>query len=180
MAIGTVVTKDASYTHDGTMEGGCAVGKYDKYLHMERPFDPAYPPMSMNNRAAQFAPFAALTGYDGLIDETGRFVDGKIELTDEDKYLISDRIQLLKESLDTEVVTITYFVPDRRKAGGAYETVTGSVHRVEEYERVLVMNLTIDGTPVEPNDKRLKRLTIPFDDILSIGGEMYAMLDREF
>lgn len=108
----------------------------------------------MMDRAAQFSPFAALTGYDAAIKETARLTDQKIDLDDYEKEEINDKIQLITEHLgeDFEVV-ITYFQPDSRKAGGAYVDAVGIVKKIDEYDRVIILQ---DGKK------------IPIDDILDI------------
>ena len=117
------------------------------------------PQMSRIDRAAQFAPFAALTGYDDAIKETGRLTDKKIEMSDEELNVLNVKFQLLSDSLgeDNEVV-FTYFKPDKSKAGGFYETASGVVKKLDDYERLIVLQ---DGT------------RIPMDDIYSIDGDIF-------
>ena len=109
-------------------------------------------------RAAQFAPFAALTGYDEAVEETARLTDSKIELDEYQKVELNEKLQFLNNSEDDEEVCITYFVPDKRKSGGAYITKKGIVLKVREYEKDVVMN---DGTE------------IPIDDIIEIDGSQF-------
>jgi len=82
------------------------------------------PQMSLYNRAAQFSPFAALTGYDEEIDETARLTDHRAELTEDELNALNDAFQRLSE-LELPLITVTYFVPDERKSGGAYVQYTG-------------------------------------------------------
>ena len=106
--------------------------------------------MPMSDRAAQFAPFAALTGYDAAIKETGRLTDDKIELDEEALTALDMKYQLLMDALDdAPEVTITYFQPDERKAGGKYLTATGAVKKVDDYERLITMQ---DGAKI-PMDR---------------------------
>ena len=109
-------------------------------------------------RAAQFAPFAALTGHDEAIEETARLTDSKLELDEYQKAELNDKLQFIINSENDEEVSITYFVPDKRKSGGAYITKKGIVLKVREYEKDVVME---DGTE------------IPIDDIYSISGSLF-------
>ena len=103
-------------------------GKYDEIMGLPHHVSKTRPQMPMSDRAAQFAPFAALTGYDSAIKETGRLTDERIELDEGALTALNMRYQLLMDALDEEPeVEITYFKPDERKAGGAYVTATGAV-----------------------------------------------------
>jgi hypothetical protein len=102
--------------------------------------------MSISDRAAQFSPFAALNGYDAAIQETGRFTEEKIELDESNKSVINEKLWIVMERLsERPEITITYFQPDDRKAGGTYVSVTGYVKKIDEYERTVVM---ADGTNI--------------------------------
>lgn len=128
--------------------------QYDDIIHLPHHVSKTRPQMSMMDRAAQFSPFAALTGYDAAIKETGRLTDEKIELGDEEKDLLNRKQQFLTSILrERPEITVTYFVPDERKSGGAYVTTTGKLRRIDEVERFLVMT---DGSK------------IPLDDIADI------------
>ena len=121
------------------------------------------PQMPMSDRAAQFAPFAALTGYDSAIKETGRLTDERIELDEEALTALDMKYQLLMDALDeAPEVTITCFQPDERKAGGKYVSAVGAVKKIDDFERRITMQ---DGT------------RIPMDDVLSIDGEMFSSLE---
>lgn len=121
------------------------------------------PQMPMSDRAAQFAPFAALTGYDSAIKETGRLTDEKIELDEEALTTLDMKYQLLMDAFDdAPEVTITYFQPDERKAGGKYVSAIDAVKKVDDFERRITMR---DGT------------RIPMDDVLSIEGELFSVLE---
>ncbi len=109
-------------------------------------------------RSAQFAPFAALTGHDEAIEETARLTDSKVELDEYQKAELNDKIQFLNNSDAEEEVSIIYFVPDKKKSGGAYITKKGIVLKVREYEKDVVMD---DGTE------------IPIDDIFAIEGNQF-------
>ena len=137
--------------------------KYDEILSLPHHVSKTRPQMPMSDRAAQFAPFAALTGYDSAIKETGRLTDERIELDEEALTALNMRYQLLMDALNEEPeVEITYFKPDERKSGGAYVTATGAVIKVDDFERLVTMQ---DGTK------------IPMDDVLSIDGELFLSLE---
>ncbi len=104
------------------------------------------PHMSMTDRAAQFSPFAALTGYDAAVKETARQTDQRIELNEDERQKISDRLTCLKACLkESPTVEITYFIPDEKKAGGEYVSVTGTVKKMDEFQRLIIM---LDGTRI--------------------------------
>lgn len=134
------------------------INQYEDIIQLPHHVSKTRPQMSMIDRAAQFSPFAALTGYDAAIKETGRLTDEKTELGDEEKDLLNRKQQFLTSILrDRPEITVTYFVPDERKSGGAYVTTTGKLRRIDEVERFLVMtngqkillddiaNMEIDG-----------------------------------
>ncbi len=120
--------------------------KYEDILDLPHHVSATRRRMSMTERAAQFSPFAALTGYDAAIRETGRLTDCSVELEGDEKALLDRRIQLLFRHLDRQPwITVTYFVPDRRKSGGAYETVEGRVRKIDPLEQALFLE---DGTRI--------------------------------
>ena len=138
-------------------------GKYDEIMGLPHHISKTRPQMPMSDRAAQFAPFAALTGYDAAIKETGRLTDERIELDVEALSALDMKYQLLMEALDeAPEVTITYFRPDERKAGGKYVSAVGAVKKIDDFERRITMR---DGT------------RIPTDDVLSIDGELFSSLE---
>ena len=97
------------------------------------------PQMNLIDRAASFAPFAALTGYDDAVKETARLTDTKLELDENTKEILNDKLQIVLEmNSDDLPVSITYFVPDKKKAGGAYVVKTGVIKRYDEYERQII------------------------------------------
>lgn len=126
------------------------MGKYDDILHLPHHVSTVRPRMSMHDRAAQFSPFAALTGYDAVISETGRRTDGRLELTEDKKAELDKALQhLLQELPGHPAVRVTCFVPDQRKEGGAYVTVTGNACSLQTHERLLIM---MDGTEIQLDD----------------------------
>ena len=137
--------------------------KYNEIMGLPHHVSKTRPQMPMSDRAAQFAPFAALTGYDAAIKETGRLTDEKIELDEEALTALDMKYQLLMKAHDeAPEVTITYFQPDERKAGGKYVSAVGAVKKINDFERRITMQ---DGTK------------IPMDDVLSIDGELFSSLE---
>ena len=130
-----------------------SVKQEDEYQH---------PRMSLHDRAAQFAPFAALTGHDAAIKETARLTDERLELSDEVIMKLNDQLNMIRDNIGTEQeISITYFVPDDKKSGGAYLTHSGIVKKIDEFERKLIMQ---DET------------VIPTEQISVIQGEMFKGL----
>ena len=115
-------------------------GKYDDIIDLPHHTSRIRPRMSMTDRAAQFSSFAAVVGYEDAVEETARLTDKKIELTEESKLAISEKLRMIGENLHEEhKVTITYFVPDMKKEGGVYVTVLGAVKYIDEYEKRVIM-----------------------------------------
>lgn len=126
---------DNKYTHS-----------YEDIIHLSHPRSTKHPPMSIHDRAAQFSPFAALTGHEDAIEETARRTDFQIELEEDEKERINERLQFMQEHLGEDLeVRITYFLPDEKKAGGRYLSYTGIAKRMNAYEHRIVMR---DGTCV--------------------------------
>ena len=132
---------------------------YEDIINLPHHVSSTRPQMSMLDRAAQFSPFAALTGYDAAIKETGRLTDEKIELDEDTKAALDMKQAYLIEMIDEQPeISITYFLPDTNKSGGAYVTVTGNLKRFDEYERLLILT---DGKK------------IPMDDIADIESDLF-------
>ena len=124
--------------------------RYDDIIHLSRPVSKKRSPMSNFDRAAQFSPFAALTGYDAVIAETGRLTDTRIELDEGGKALLDEKLQTIREHLEEHpAVKLTVFCPDSRKSGGAYEEITGNVKKIDPVARILVLT----GGVVIPVDR---------------------------
>ena len=120
--------------------------RYDEIINLPHHVSTTRPQMPLSDRAAQFAPFAALTGYDSAIKETGRLTDERIELDEEALTALDRKYQLLIEALDdAPEVTIIYFQPDERKAGGQYVSATGTVKKVDTFGRRILLQ---DGTRI--------------------------------
>ena len=129
-------------------------GKYVDILFLPHPVSKKHPPMDRSVRAAQFSPFAALTGYEAAVQEAGRLTDRFVELEEYERAVLDQSLQQLKQCLrecskqncsEWPVITVTYFQPDARKEGGAYVQICGSIRRIDEYRRVLVMG---DGAEI--------------------------------
>jgi hypothetical protein len=113
--------------------------EYRDILDLPHHTSPRHPRMSRQDRAAQFAPFSALTGYDDVIDETARVTDSRIELSEEARDLLDMKQRILSQFLDSyPEITVTYFLPDTRKAGGAYQSFTGNLKRIDTVEQYLL------------------------------------------
>ena len=113
---------------------------YDDIIDLPHPEPQTHPRMPLHDRAAQFSPFAALTGHSAAIAETGRLTDSRVILDEYEMTRVDDALQRLQELLPQKpVATITYFVPDRRKAGGAYQTITSTVKRLDTVNGILLL-----------------------------------------
>lgn len=137
-------------------------GPYDDIIHLPRPVSATHTRMPIANRAAQFSPFAALTGYEAAVKETARLIDEQIDL-EEDAREVLDRKQRILEDVADEhpQIAVTYFQPDERKAGGAYVTATGALKKIDMYERMIIL---------------LGGQRIPLDSVLEIECELFADL----
>jgi len=133
--------------------------KYGDIIALPHHRSTRHPHMPLADRAAQFSPFAALTGHGEAIRETARLTDSKTELSEEVKTYLNARLSFLSENIkEHPEISVTYFLPDERKAGGAYVSKIGFVKKINEYEHTLVMQ---DG------------IVIPIDDIVAIDGEPF-------
>ena len=136
--------------------------KYKDIIDLPHKQSSRRPHMSLSDRAAQFAPFSALTGYDDAIVETGRLTDKKIELSEEALDLLNAKYQILLAHLaDNAEIILTYFVSDKNKSGGAYVEKQGVVKRLDTFERQIVL---CDGTKISMND------------ILTMSGDIFDSL----
>lgn len=134
--------------------------RYDDIIHLPRHISTTHPQMSIANRAAQFAPFAALTGHEAAVKETARLTDHKAELDENAKAILDERLRMVQEMLaEQPEVTITYFQADEKKDGGQYIAVTGAVKKLDQYRQYILMS---DG------------LRIPFRDISDVEGRMFG------
>ncbi len=137
-------------------------GAYDDIINLPHHVSATRPHMAAIDRAAQFSPFAALTGYDAAIKETARRTDERVELDEYMKDALRDRLQIIADRIkEHPEIAITYFQPDAKKNGGTYVTAISTAKKIDEYERVVVMD---DGT------------AIPIDEIISIDGQMFETI----
>ena len=135
--------------------------KYDDIINLEHHISKTHKQMSMQNRAAQFAPFAALTGYEEAVKETARFTEQKIELDEELNNILDEKLRLIQSQIkNTPEITVIYFVPDDKKRGGKYQKITGKIKKIDDYNKFIIFT---DG----------KYITIK--DIIDISGEILTI-----
>lgn len=135
---------------------------YDDIIDLPHHVSTTHPHMAAIDRAAQFSPFAALTGYDAAIKETARLTDERAELDESMKDALSNKLQIIADRLKEQPeIAITYFQPDGKKNGGTYVTAVSTAKKIDKYERVVVMS---DG------------IVIPIDEIISIDGKIFETM----
>lgn len=139
---------------------------YENIIHLPHHVSTTHSPMPLLDRAAQFSPFAALSGYDSAVKETARLTDKRIELSEDKKAVLTEKLRIVEDMLDERPeVTITYFLPDTKKAGGAYVSVTGRVKKIDANEQIVCMTGGME---------------IPLGDVIEIEGEFLpAYFDEE-
>ena len=116
------------------------MGKYDDIIDLPHHVSGTRPHMPMIDRAAQFQPFRALTGYEDVVHETARLTEEKVQLTEEEQALLDARLQrLTEETASQPQVRITYFQPDKKKAGGAYVTAAGGLKKIDDFAGMLLL-----------------------------------------
>lgn len=134
------------------------MNNYDDIINLDRPIS-KHPASSMESRASQFAPFAALVGYDSEIKETARLTDKKVVLDENQKEIISGKLNYLNEHLNEQnEINITYFIKDQKKSGGKYIQKTGIIKRIDL---------------VNQNIKFTDNTIINMKDIINIKGEVF-------
>lgn len=136
---------------------------YDDIIHLSHPVSAKHPQMPVADRAAQFSPFAALTGHDAAIKEAARLTDERIELDEEKKLRLDDKLKIVQEMLTEQPeLLVTYFQADNSKSGGSYLTVRGCIKKINVYEQILVLT---------------EGLLIPIGDIYELEGKVFSMSD---
>ncbi|MBR5433117.1 MAG: hypothetical protein IK117_01620 [Bacteroidales bacterium] len=134
-------------------------GKYDDIINLPHHVSETHPPMSMRNRAAQFAPFAALSGHNDAIQETARYTDDFQGIDESNIEILNRKIMELRNHINEHPqISVTYFKPDAHKEGGCYSIKTGNIKKIDDYEQVLQFTDTD---------------TIPIQSIFDIDGELF-------
>lgn len=136
---------------------------YADLMNLPHHVSSSRPKMPVSDRAAQFAPFAALTGHGAAIRETARLTEDRVELDENSRALLDRRLQLIREKIQIQehpLITVTYFQPDALKEGGTYEMTTGSVKKIDEYAHAIVM---------------MEGCRIPIGEIVAMDGELFRM-----
>ena len=137
--------------------------QYDDIINLPHHVSKKHPQMSLYARSAQFAPFAALTGYEDAIKETSRETSEKIDIDDELKSILDSKLQIIMEHIKNKPeISFTYFIPDSKKDGGSYITVIGIVRKIDLYNQHIYLT----------NDTE-----IPINDIINISGEIFKMYE---
>ncbi len=132
---------------------------YDDIINHPRHISKKHPQMSLYARSAQFAPFAALTGYEDAIRETARETRKRIDIDEGMKNILDSKIQILREKIKQKPeIIFTYYVPDLKKDGGAYISVSGIVKKIDMYEKKIIL---LDG------------VEIPINEIIDISSEFF-------
>lgn len=117
-------------------------GAYDDIINLPHHQSKTRPHMPLHDRAAQFAPFAALTGYDDMVRETGRLTETETDLSEDDRAVLDQSISMIASALAAgrnPSVTITFFVPDEKKEGGSYTSMSGRVKKIDKNARLLIL-----------------------------------------
>lgn len=123
---------------------------YEDIVNLPPHISKKHPQPTMMDRAARFAPFAAITGYEEMVLEEARITEERIDLDEGTLSILNEKLNMIQEFIDEEPeVTITYFEPDKKKSGGAYVSIIGVVKRIDEYEHLVIMT---DGKMIRVED----------------------------
>lgn len=126
------------------------MNRYDDIINLPHHISPTRQRMSMHDRAAQFAPFAALVGYDDAVAETARLTETRPELDEQEQRAINERLAFIADHIhEHPEVRIKYFVPDEHKSGGAIVEVFGKTYRISNTDATIVMT---DGCKIRLSD----------------------------
>lgn len=143
--------------------------RYEDIIHLPHHVSSQHPQMPLSERAAQFSPFAALTGYGAAIQETARLTDRKPEPSEGERERLDQRLALaaaLQEDGTRPLISITYFIPDAKKSGGAFSTASGRIFKIDAYARQLILE-----------DPEGNRIPVPLEQVLEIEGEVFSKAD---
>ena len=148
---------------------------YDDIMHLTRPKSKSHPPMSMEARAAQFSPYDALQGYSDEIKETARITDGRVELSVEEQEMLDKKMGLLIDAVASAgkhgkkpTVTILYFVPDKKKDGGSFKEITGTVRTIDTVNREITLF----------KEKLTDSMKIRMDDVVDMTGDVFGTIEK--
>ena len=136
---------------------------YDDIINLPNHISLKHPRMSIEARSAQFAPFAALTGYDDAVKETERLTDKRIEIDDNLKQILNNKLNYILENINKKTInTITYFIPDNKKDGGKYIEKTGIIKKVDIINQYIYL---------------YDKTKIPIKEIINITGDIFEYLE---
>ena len=139
--------------------------KYNDIINLPHHVSKKHPQLSKASYAAQFSPFAALSGYEGIVSEAARFTNERVELGDKEKDILNAKLQIIGEHIkEHPELELTYFQKDKKKTGGAYLKKTAQIKRIDDLERIMY---STDGT------------NLPMDDITDMQGEIFGVLESE-
>lgn len=137
--------------------------KYNDIINLPHHVSKRHPQLNRASYAAQFSPFAALSGYDGIVSEAARFTDERVELGDKENDILNAKLQVIGDHIkEYPEIKVTYFVKDKKKSGGAYLQRNASIKRIDDVERIMYFT---DGT------------NLPIDDITDMQGEIFWVLE---
>ena len=137
--------------------------KYNDIINLPHHVSKKHPQLSKASYAAQFSPFAALTGYEGIVSEAARFNNERVELGDKEKDILNAKLQIIGEHIkEHPELELTYFQKDKKKTGGAYLKKTAQIKRIDDLKRIMYFT---DGT------------NLPMDDITDMQGEIFGVLE---
>ena len=135
---------------------------YEDIVNLPRPISKNHPQPTMSDRAARFAPFAAITDYEAMVLEEARETEKRIVPDENALSLLNEKLNILQEFPDKiSEIKVTYFIPDKKKSGGAYVTVKGSIKKIDPYEKLLILS----------DEKQ-----IPIEDIYKLESEFFYTL----
>lgn len=139
-------------------------GFYDDIIKLPHYVSKKHSQMPIEERAAQFAPFAALVGYEDAVEETARITTKRIELNEEEKNILDIKVNMLKEQMKIQIhpeIKIIYFIPDIKKEGGKYVRISGILEKIDDFKQLIILD---------------DKTEIPINEIISISGESLSLI----